>query len=151
MPEPENNKLTIRDASPEDLDAIVILLQQLWPSSEISAISVGDSFRKSYSLDGHIIRVAVYDERIVGLCSLSIRNNLKTEGNLSNIDELVVDESMRGDGIGKMLLEDAEKISRENGCKVLGLESSFHRERAHRFYDGNGYKKQGYYITKKIG
>lgn len=150
MPEPENGKITIRDASLQDLNVIVSLLLQLWPSSKISAESVGDSFSNSFSLEGHIIRVAVYKERVVGLCSLSIRNNLKAEGNLGNIDELVVDESMRGIKIGKMLLGDAEGIAKSFGCKMLGLESSFHREGAHRFYEGNGFKKAGYYILKEL-
>jgi len=150
MPEPETSNLTIRDASPEDLDGIASLLQQLWPSSQISAASVGACFRKSFSIEGHIIRVAVYEKKIVGLCSLSIRNNLKAEGSLGNIDELVIDKQMRGNKIGKLFLEDAEKIARENGCTILGLESSFHREGAHQFYEGNGYDKKGFYFTKDL-
>ena len=70
----------------------------------------------------------------MGLYSIYIRNNLKAEGNLANIDEFVVDEIMRGQQIGKLLLEDAEAIASKNGCKSLELESSFHREDAHRFY-----------------
>ena len=70
----------------------------------------------------------------MGLCSIYIRNNLKAEGNLANIDEFVVDEIMRGQQIGNLLLEDAEATARKNGCKSLELESSFHREDAHRFY-----------------
>jgi GNAT superfamily N-acetyltransferase len=142
--------ISIRDSRPEDLDAIVLLLRQLWPDKSITSASLKDSYLRSFSLDGHIIRCACYQEIIVGLCSLSIRNNLKAEGNLANIDELVVDESMRGHEIGKLLLQDAENIARQNACPFLGLESSLLREAAHRFYESNGYKKAGYYITKDL-
>ncbi|MES3016511.1 MAG: GNAT family N-acetyltransferase [Bacteroidota bacterium] len=142
--------ITIRTSLPEDLDAIVALLRQLWPSKPITATSLKDSFTKSFTLEGHIIRVAIHEEKIVGLCAMYIRNNLKAEGNLANIDELVVDDKMRNKQIGKMLLDDAENIAREHQCKFLGLESSFHREDAHRFYEQNGYEKQGYYIIKDL-
>ncbi len=144
------NDILIRDSKPEDFDAIIPLLNQLWPGRLLNLISLKNSFVKSFELNGHIIRVAVYGEQLVGLCSLSIRNNLKAEGNLANIDELVVDEAVRGKKIGKLLLEDAERIAKENGCPLLGLESSFHREDAHRFYEDNGYWKQGYYITRDL-
>ncbi len=150
MPDIKASEITIRDCRPEDFEQVRSLLQQLWPTKEISAASLKDSFMKSFSLEGHIIRVALHEERIVGLCSLSIRNNLKAEGNLANIDELVVDEGMRGKQIGKMLLRDAEEIANGFGCKVLGLESSFPREDAHRFYEDNGYWKVGYYITREL-
>ncbi len=142
--------ISLRDAIPEDLDSVVMLLRQLWPGKEISAASLQDSFMRSFSLEGHIIRVAVYEDRLVGLCSLSIRNNLKAEGNLANVDELVVDEDMRGREIGKLLMRDAEDIASAAGCRILGLESSFHRMEAHRFYEDNGYWKQGYYITREL-
>jgi GNAT superfamily N-acetyltransferase len=146
----EHEVISIRNALLEDLDAIVLLLRQLWPDKEISVISLRDSFVKSLSLEGHFTRVALVQNELVGFCSLIIRTNLKVQGSLGNIDELVVDERMRGRKIGRLLLQDAEEIASLAGCKVLGLESSFHRTEAHRFYEDNGYKKQAYYITKAL-
>jgi GNAT superfamily N-acetyltransferase len=150
MPLTPSSGIILREAHPEDLETVAHLLQQLWPGKHITAESFKESFLKSFKLDGHIIRCAIYQEKVVGLCSLYIRNNLKAEGNLANIDELVVDDTMRGQQIGKLLLEDAEAIARKNGCKSLGLESSFHREDAHRFYIKNGYGKQGYYMIRSL-
>ncbi|MEJ7692461.1 GNAT family N-acetyltransferase [Daejeonella sp.] len=148
----DNQKeILIRDSKPEDIQEIISLLQQLWPDRKLNHAGLEASFLKSFELSGHIIRVAYQNDRLIGLCSLIIRNNLKAEGNLANIDELVVDQKMRNRQIGKMLLDDAEKIAREHLCKFMGLESSFHREGAHRFYEQNGYQKQGYYISKTFG
>ncbi len=142
--------IKIREIMPEDVSDIISLLQQLWPDRELNHAALKNSVLRSFELSGHIIRIACFDDRAVGLCSISIRNNLRAEGNLANIDELVVDETMRGQRIGRLLLEDAEEIARENGCKVLGLESSFHRVDAHRFYEDSGYWKQGYYLTRDL-
>ncbi|WP_411272814.1 GNAT family N-acetyltransferase [Daejeonella sp.] len=147
---PITNRIIIRDSKAEDFEGVLSLLKQLWPGSQINSPAIQESFLKTLEVTGHIIRVACTPEKVVGLCSLSIRNNLKAEGNLANIDELVVDETMRRQQIGKLLLEDAEAIAKQNGCKSLGLESSFHREEAHRFYIKNGYGKQGYYIIRKL-
>lgn len=145
-----DNRIIIRDCKTEDFEDVLSLLKQLWPGRKINSSALKESFLKSLELAAPIIRVASTPDKVVGLCSLSIRNNLKAEGNLANIDELVVDETMRGQEIGKLLLEDAEAIARENGCKALGLESSFHREDAHKFYIKNGYGMQGYYIIRSL-
>lgn len=145
-----SNRIIIRDGKAEDFEDVLSLLKQLWPGRRINSAALKESFLKSLEQAIPLVRVACYPDKVVGLCSLSIRNNLKVEGNLANIDELVVDENMRDQKIGKLLLEDAEAIARENGCKSLGLESSFHREDAHRFYIKNGYEKQGYYIIRNL-
>lgn len=145
-----DNRIMIRDCRPEDFGDVLVLLKQLWPGRKINSDALKESFMKSLELASPIIRVASASGKLVGLCSLSIRNNLKVEGKLANIDELVVDEAMRSREIGKLLLEDAEAIARQHGCRSLGLESSFHREDAHRFYIKNGYEKQGYYIIRNL-
>lgn len=145
-----DNQIIIRDCRPEDFGDVLVLLKQLWPGRKINSDALKESFMKSLELASPIIRVASASGKLVGLCSLSIRNNLKVEGKLANIDELVVDEAMRSREIGKLLLEDAEAIARQHGCRSLGLESSFHREDAHRFYIKNGYEKQGYYIIRNL-
>lgn len=150
MSEESQIPINIRNSKPQECDEVIALLQQLWPDRELNYEALKASFLKTFDLDGHIIRVAEYEERLVGLCSISIRNNLKAEGNLANVDELVVDESMRGKEIGKLLMLDAEDIAKSFGCKALGLESSFHRVDAHRFYENNGYWKQGYYILREL-
>lgn len=145
-----SDDIQIRNSTPEDFGKVLTLLQQLWPTRELNPSALKASYLNSFELSGHFIRVAIYQNQVAGLCSLFIRNNLKAEGNLANVDELVVDETMRNKRIGKILLEDAERIAREQGCSFLGLESSFHREDAHRFYEEKGYWKQGYYMTKTL-
>lgn len=77
-----------------------------------------------------------------------------------HIDFLWVDESLRGKGYGKKLLNHIEKIARENRCQLIQLDTfSF---QAPVFYQKNGYEivgvieghpnkeNQQYYLKKTL-
>jgi GNAT superfamily N-acetyltransferase len=51
----------------------------------------------------------------------------------------VVDEAHRSGGVGRALLGAAEAWAREHGCEVVTVRSRVARERAHRFYEREGY------------
>lgn len=76
------------------------------------------------------------------------------------IDSLWVDESLRGNGYGKELLDNIEETARENKCRLIQLDTfSF---QAPDFYQKNGYQVVGvvkefpnkgfqqYYLEKRI-
>ena len=144
------NSILIRNSTPEDLDAVFSLLQQLWPNRQLNKELLGQAFLNSFDIEGHIIRLACNGNEVVGLCALSIRNNLYAQGLLANIDELVIDEKYRGKGIGKLMLDDVTLIASKNNCAFLELESAFHRVDAHRFYEKEGFEKTGFFISKKL-
>lgn len=57
----------------------------------------------------------------------------------AEINGLVVDQEHRSRGIGKELLYAAEEWARRRRCVVISVHSNVTRERAHRFYQTNGY------------
>jgi ribosomal protein S18 acetylase RimI-like enzyme len=77
-----------------------------------------------------------------------------------HIDFLWVDESLRGKGYGKQLLDNIEEMARENRCNLIQLDTfSF---QAPNFYQKYGYEvvgvieehpnkdSQQYYLSKKL-
>jgi len=58
----------------------------------------------------------------------------------AEISGLVVDARYRSQGVGLKLLECAEQWARERGCTMVGLRSNVIRDRAHAFYERNGYE-----------
>jgi GNAT superfamily N-acetyltransferase len=64
----------------------------------------------------------------------SIENATRAE-----VGGLVVDERCRSQGVGHQLLARAEQWAREKGCRAIGLRSNVIRERAHSFYEREGY------------
>ncbi len=57
----------------------------------------------------------------------------------AEISGLVVDTHSRGQGVGKALLEAAEKWARENGHTGIYVRSNTKRSQAPPFYEGMGY------------
>lgn len=56
------------------------------------------------------------------------------------INGLVVEQSFRSRGIGKLLLAAVEQWGRSVGCETISVRSNIKRKRAHRFYANNGYE-----------
>lgn len=80
---------------------------------------------------------------MVGFCAFSVKRSLYDPGLLAYIDELVVEESRRREGIGGKLLERTREIAQHAGCSRVELDSALHRESAHRFYEQRGFKAIG--------
>jgi len=70
----------------------------------------------------------------VGLCAQL------TGDDEAEILGLVVAASARGDGIGHALVERALAWAREHGCTRVRVRSRLERERAHRFYEREGFE-----------
>jgi len=60
----------------------------------------------------------------------------------ARLDEVVVDESVRGKGVGEALVRAALDIGRERGAQVAELQSGRgpSREAAHRLYERMGFR-----------
>ena len=54
---------------------------------------------------------------------------------------LVVDDAVRGAGVGAALLNAAEAWARSEGFATMRVRSNVVRERAHRFYEREGYER----------
>lgn len=58
----------------------------------------------------------------------------------AEVNGLVVAEGQRSLGAGARLLEAAEEWSRKRGCRSMSVRSNVIRERAHKFYERQGYE-----------
>ena len=81
---------------------------------------------------------------------LTYREALYYGGDTTIIEDLVVDEAHQGQGIGTRLVERAEELARARGCRGIELASDLHRDRAHRFWETLGYKREAYQFGKKL-
>lgn len=60
------------------------------------------------------------------------------------VEDVVVGEIDRGEGIGRAMMKFAFEKAREAGCYKIVLSSNLEREDAHRFYDAIGFRKHGF-------
>ena len=133
--------LTIRDARADDGAAIASLLGQLGYETEAAAVAP--------RLERLVI-VAVLDNEVVGLAQLSASPTIEYERPAAKISALVVDESHRGEGIGRALVEAMEAEARARRCVLLFLTTAARREDARAFYRRVGLEETGTRFTKTL-
>jgi len=81
-----------------------------------------------------------------GFSGMALENGLR-----ATILGLVVDSSMRGQGIGHRLVREAEAWARSKGHQALNVRCNVIRTQAHVFYEGMGFactKTQKHYHKK---
>jgi GNAT superfamily N-acetyltransferase len=88
---------------------------------------------------------------LVGTFVLHIIENLAHQGAPTAIVEnVVVDEGCRGQGVGTEMMRFAIDEARRRRCYKLTLSSNLERERAHAFYDALGFERHGYSFVVRL-
>jgi GNAT superfamily N-acetyltransferase len=127
----------VTEATTEVHDALARLLPQLNPT-----LPPPDMARLQRLLaDPDVtLLVALDGDRIVGTTTVIVYTTpfwIK-----ARLDEVVVDESARGQGVGEALVKAALALAREKGAQVAELQSgrAAAREAAHRLYERLGFR-----------
>jgi glucosamine-phosphate N-acetyltransferase len=141
-------KIKIRKAILNDFEQIYQLLPQLWPHTRLNRNRLRITFSRALNSGQQYYLCAFEKKVIVGFCSLSTRNSLWQQGLLAHIDELIVDQSYRGRGIGTRLMTEAIKLAVKKRCSRIELDSAFHRKHAHGFYNKMGFESRAYLFSK---
>ena len=88
------------------------------------------------------------DGQITGFCSADMRKSMHFPGEMLYIDVLVVREGFKKTGVGQKLLERAEELARELGCRAIQIDVVFHLKGAQDFYKQNGFRQIGLLFGK---
>ena len=67
------------------------------------------------------------------------------------IDDLVVDASHRGKGLGHRMLAELEHVAGDLGAAAIDLDSGVQRSDAHRFYFANGFSISSHHFRRLLG
>jgi GNAT superfamily N-acetyltransferase len=135
-----------RFASREDLPALLALYAQLdgKGSTDFDIKSAQAIWERIESCPDHHVFVAILAGNIAGTWSQLIIDNLAHRGSpTSLVENVVVDATFRGLGIGKAMMHEAMRHARAKGCYKLALSSNLRRTDAHRFYDQLGFERHG--------
>lgn len=145
--------VNIRKAEKKDLEYILALYSQPdMDNGEVLDIEEAERiFDKMGRYPDYSVYIAELDGNIVGTFALAIMDNLAHMGMPSGlIEDVVVSECFQGRGIGKLMMNRAIEICREKGCYKAALSSNLKREKAHRFYEGIGFRKHGYSFSMEL-
>jgi ribosomal protein S18 acetylase RimI-like enzyme len=121
--------------SPELLEALQRLLPQLSPGRQLPTTA---ELKELMAAHGSTLLLA-RDElgHIVGTLTLVV---FRTTTELrARIEDVVVDESARGKGLGEQLVKEALRLAKERGARSVSLTSRPDREAANRLYERIGF------------
>ncbi len=113
-----------------------------------SAAQIATRLRQLTLVSKHAVFVAESPDAATGLIGwvhVSVSHLLEIDMR-AEVNGLIVAEGQRGAGAGAKLLEAAEEWARRRGCRGMNVRSNVIRERAHGFYERNGYE---HYKTQK--
>jgi GNAT superfamily N-acetyltransferase len=133
-----------------DFEEVFPLLRQLWPENNLDREKLKNVYERAVDSGNQIYICYRYKNRLVGFCSMTIKNNLWQQGCVAHIDELIVHENYRKKGIGKKLITEIILIARFKGCKRIELDTAFTRKKAHDFYEDLGFKNRAYIFSKVL-
>jgi GNAT superfamily N-acetyltransferase len=140
----DESKIRIRRAKKTDAKALAELAGQLgYPTTE-SQMTARLRGLKPSAL--HAVFVADAPGRgVIGWLHVSVSKLIEVELR-AEVNGLVVGEAQRSSGAGALLLKAAEEWASRRGCRGMSVRSNVIRERAHKFYERNGYE---HYKTQK--
>jgi GNAT superfamily N-acetyltransferase len=143
----DRGALTIRRAKDEDLgNVLAVYAQPEIDNGQVLPLDKAESLlRKFARYPDYTLYVAEHEARIVGSFALLIMDNIGHLGAPSAIvEDVVVDPTHHGTGIGRKMMEFAMQKARGKGCYKLMLSSNARRERAHAFYEALGFERHGF-------
>jgi len=130
-------EIRIRPATREDCAALAMLADQL--GYESSAEQIARRLEGLLRSDENQVFLAeASDENAAGWIGVFVHRSLSSDPR-AEISSLIVDEKQRSRGIGAALVKRAEEWAIEKGCRIMGVHTNVTRERAHAFYERNGY------------
>jgi GNAT superfamily N-acetyltransferase len=127
----------VTEATPEVHAALAKLLPQLNPNLPIPTM---ERLRAIVADPAVTLLVARNDKEIVGTTTVIVYTTpfwIK-----ARLDEVVVDKSARGTGVGASLVRASLDLAREKGVEVVELQSGVQREEANRLYPRMGFKRR---------
>lgn len=153
--------MEIRRAGINDTDTINSLLRQVLEVHHKGRPDIFKGNAKKYTDeelseiikdDSRPIFVAEEDGKILGYCFCIFQrnenSNILTDIKTLYIDDLCVDEAVRGKHIGTKLYDFAVNFARENGCYNVTLNVWSCNEGAQKFYETLGMKPQKVYMEE---
>ena len=136
--------LKIRTAELDDAPTLINLSDQLGYSLDLKTMQ---QKLQIYLGDPAIYNIFVAElaSQVVGYVAISISELFVVSYKKMQIQGLVVDEKYKGQGIGKALMQRAEKYAVEHNCGAVDLLSGMRRAAsgAHHFYKSIGYENNG--------
>lgn len=133
------NDIIIRDYHADDLESICKLINELGYATSTEEMQT--RMKRIVTHPDYRTIVALKQNQVLGFAGVFHCLFWEQNGSYIKIQSLVVCESARRKGVGRLLLNEVEKWGKDNGARLITLNSGNRPERvaAHQFYPQSGY------------
>jgi GNAT superfamily N-acetyltransferase len=148
--------LRVRDARPDELEAVVALLREdvirEVDEAEVPASAYAPAFAEILADPHQQLLVGEADGEVVATAQLSWLRRMTYVGGLFCVVESVrVRSDLRSRGYGAALMREVERIARDRGAARIELTTNAQRDRARAFYERLGYTPSHIGMKRYIG
>ncbi len=140
--------VSFRRAEERDLPAVIALLAEgsLVKGRDDASLPLDPGYLATFhAMDADqntLLIVGEIANEVLACMQISFIPGLTYRGGWrAHIEGVRVADRMRGKGIGHALMEEAMRLSRERGCKIMQLFTHNDRRDAHRFYESLGFER----------
>jgi len=140
-------ELIVREAEQSDAKIIADLSIQL--DHELSQAEAKKHIQNiSKVKDQEIFVVEDTGFKVLGFVNVTAHYEMLS-GVQARLGGLVIDKNARGIGLGRTLMQTAEKWAKQKGSKTMKVNSNVVRTDSHKFYEKMGYKKYKHQVVFK--
>lgn len=138
--------VSVRPAAQADLERLLALYVQLSPANAETTLDTARPALAEMLAAPHIdLLVAESGGEVIGTVTLVVVPNLTHNGApWAQVENMVVDELLRGSGVGRALIDECLRIAKDFGCYKVQLQSGNQRREgpndAHAFYRRLGFE-----------
>lgn len=156
MPESQQNTddhmgIEIRRASERDKQRCLELLDALRRATGGTLDArAGDTFDRLLEAERGELLVADDGTNLLGMASVSYNLAMRYGGEYCQLEELIVDPSVRGRNVGALLVTATVERARSRGCAELGLYLVQSTEKNLPFYERLGFERVGSELRQSL-
>lgn len=133
--EGEMSEIKFREILKDDLEDVFLLLNQL-KEKDVNTIDLESAWKSFKSNSSSNSIVGIYNDKVIAYGSIVIENKIR--GDIAgHIEDIVVDNTVRGKMVGVKLVKELVDIGKSKGCYRITL---FCDEKLIKFYERNGFK-----------
>ncbi len=127
--------------------SLLPLTQEIYPKMPAEILT--SRLEKMFEYENYLCWGYYENDILLGVCGGWFMERLYC-GKQLEIDNFIVSEKHRSQGIGARLLTHIEAYAKENDCFTIELNSYVHAGQSHKFYFKNGYTVLGFHFEKKL-
>ncbi len=144
----DSEMVVIREAHGGDEGVITALIREL-AAVNGEETPITEAYVKEYLKNSAtVVLLAAVENKVVGLLSYLVSPNLFHAASSALIDELVVREEYRGQGVGSALMQSAMQRLQKASCAEVSVTTMFENKAAQAFYLKQGFTDQALFLER---